>query len=144
MLVRDFMTADVATIHVDKKLIAAHEIMESKNVRHVPVLDDHGALVGLISQRDLLRASLSSAKDQITNMDRLQHLGTIEVRGVMRTDIQGVDPEATVQAAARLMLSRKIGSLPVISGRKFVGIITDYDLLRVIAKLENSEPLRER
>ena len=137
MLVRDYMTKKVFTLRIDKKLFIAQEIMEWAHCRHVPVVDREGRVVGIVSHRDLLKASVSSAA-HVVNLERDQHLSTLPVESVMRTNVRTISPDATVQEAAKVMRDEKIGCLPVVAEDKLVGIITDYDFLRIVEHLGES------
>jgi CBS domain-containing membrane protein len=132
MLVRDLMTPKVFSVRVDKKLLVAHEIMDWARVRHVPVVDAKNHLVGLISHRDLLRASIASVSTKVAAVERRQHLWTITIADVMTTDVQTIAPDAPVKEAARLMRLKRVGCLPVIAEERLAGIITEYDLLKLI------------
>ncbi|MFN8177816.1 MAG: CBS domain-containing protein [bacterium] len=130
--VADYMTRKVFTLRNDKKVIAAKDIMEWAHVRHVPVVNVKGEVVGMLSHRDLLAVSMSSIGSRITDLDRKQHLWSVPLQTVMRAPVTTIGPEASVQQAASIMRSRKIGCLPVVEGGKLVGILTDHDLLRVV------------
>ena len=132
MFVADYMTHKVFTIRLDKKLLAVKDLMGWAHVRHVPVIDSLGHLVGMLSHRDLLAASLTTEDDKKTEFDRKRHLWTIPVDKVMREQVVCIAPTDTIAHAARIMRHRKIGALPVVQNKKLVGIITEYDLLRVI------------
>lgn len=132
MLVRDLMTSKVFSVRVDKKLLIPSEIMGWARVRHVPVVDAREHLVGMISHRDLLRASIASVSTRIADIERRQHLWTIPISEVMRTDIHTIAPDAPVREAALVMRMHKIGSLPVVSDGRLVGIITEHDLLKLL------------
>jgi CBS domain-containing membrane protein len=106
--------------------------MSWARVRHAPVVDAHDRLVGLISHRELMRASISSVETCIADLERRQHEWTVEVREVMRTRVHTIGPDESVQEAARRMRSAKVGCLPVVSEGKLVGIITEHDLLRLV------------
>lgn len=133
MRIADVMTTKIFSLRVDKKLFIAQQIMDWAHIRHVPVVDGHGHLVGLVSHRDLLRASISSVASEVANIERNQHLSGIAVRDVMQTHVQTVSTDASVREAARLMLKEKIGCLPVVNAEnKLLGIVTEYDLLKLI------------
>jgi CBS domain-containing protein len=134
MLVRDHMTAKVFTIRSDKKLVAVREIMNWAHVRHVPVVDGHGALVGIVSHRDLLHAAISSVTPE-SEVERTRHLWKVPIEPIMRTDVQTIGPDDSVQKAALLMRSSKIGCLPVVVDGKLVGIITEHDLLGIVENM---------
>jgi len=134
-LVVDHMTHKVFTLRLDKKLIVAKELMEWAHVRHVPVVDAAGEVVGMVSHRDLLAASVASVSSRLSDAERKQHLWTIPIDKVMRRPVTTTIPTATIQEAARLMRRQKIGCLPVVEDGKLVGIITEYDLLGVVEAL---------
>ena len=133
MLVRDCMTRQVFTVRSDKKLIAVREIMNWAHVRHVPVVDARGTLVGIISHRDLLYAAISSAA-AVSEVERTQHLWTVPIEKIMRTDVQTIGPDDSVRQAATLMRRSKIGCLPVVAGGKMVGIVSEHDLLGIVER----------
>jgi CBS domain-containing membrane protein len=135
MQVRDLMTRKVFTVRADKKLIIVDEIMSWARVRHVPVVDAQDRLVGLISHRDLMRASISSVETRVAQEERRQHEWTIPVREVMHARVHTIGPEESVQEAAKRMRSGKIGCFPVVSEGKLIGIITEHDLLRLVEQM---------
>jgi CBS domain-containing membrane protein len=130
------MTRKVSTLGVDKKLFIASHIMDWAHIRHLPVVDRAGRVVGMVSHRDLLRASISSVASRVANVERNQHSTGISVQEVMHTNVQMISPEAPVQEAARLMREHKIGCLPVVAQARLVGMITEADLLRIVEQLE--------
>lgn len=134
-LVSDYMTHKVFTLRIDKKLIVAKDIMDWAHVRHVPVVNAAGEVVGIVSHRDLLAASLVSVNTKISEIERKRHLWTIPIETVMHAPVATIGPGATIQEAARLLRSSKIGCLPVVETRKLVGIITEHDVLRVVEEL---------
>jgi len=133
MRVRDHMTAKVFTIRMDKKLLAVDEIMGWAHIRHVPVVDEKGKLVGLLSQRDVLRTTLSDLAS--TQVDRRNQLGHVTLAQVMRREVLTIGPDEPIQQAARLMRQHKYGCLPVVGDGRVVGIITEHDLLAVVERL---------
>jgi CBS-domain-containing membrane protein len=133
MRVRDCMTAKVFTVRLDKKLIVVQEMMGWARIRHIPVVDGTGGVVGIISHRDLLHAAISAVAEA-SKVDRDQHLATIAITMVMKTGVQTIGPDATIQEAAKRMREKKIGCLPVVEGNKLVGIISEYDLLGFVER----------
>lgn len=127
------MTTDVVTARDDRPLLGIEDIMQWVECRHVPVVDADHRLLGLITERDLLRASLSCFEEELTALDQRQHLAKIAVRDAMRTDVVTIDPDATINAAARMMRRRKVGCLPVVSSNNvLLGILTEFDLLGIL------------
>jgi len=139
MRVRDYMTKRVFTLRADKKLFAAQEIMNWARIRHVPVVDKDSRLIGMVSHRDLLHASLSAVADPVPEVERKQFLSTVSIEKVMRTEVQTIGPDVPVQEAAKLMRTKKIGCLPVIMEGKLIGIISEHDLLRIVEELPPPE-----
>ena len=135
MTVSNIMTHNVFTIRLDKKLIVVKEIMEWAHVRHVPVVDGEGSLVGLVSHRDLLGASLAMVDKAKTEFDKKNWLAHILVKDVMQKTVLAVNPTASVAQVARLMRTNKIGCVPVVENGKLVGIVTEHDLLQIVEKL---------
>jgi len=129
--VRDIMQTKLVTISVTDRLSTVEDIMTLGRVRHIPVVHG-GRLVGVLSQRDLLRASLSEL-GSFGNEARRAFLHAIEIERVMSAPAITIGPEATVQLAARLMADQKIGCLPVIEAGELVGLVTETDVLGWVA-----------
>jgi acetoin utilization protein AcuB len=134
MLVRERMSADPITILAGTSITDALRIMRQNQVRRLPVLDDQGALVGLVSEMDLLYASPSPATS-LSIYEMHYMLTRLEVEEVMTTDLVTVTPEALLEEAARLMADNKIGGLPVVEDGRLVGIITETDIFKVFLEL---------
>jgi len=130
-----YMSKKVFTIKIDKKLIGVKELMDWAHVRHVPVVNDKDEVVGMVSHRDLLAASVSSIGDHISDFDRTQQLRTIPLEAVMHSPVTTISPADSIQDAARLMRGKKIGCLPVVDKGKLIGILTDYDLLKIVEEM---------
>ena len=131
MKVAEIMKEKVVTISADDTLRIVGEIMELGHVRHLPVVR-RGELVGVVSQRDLLRASLSNVMG-LPSDEQSRFLEGVQIAEVMSAPPVSIAPEASVQEAAGLMAKRKIGCLPVVSGQKLLGIVTETDLLSYFA-----------
>ena len=134
MHVRDIMSSPVFAVGHTDNLKVVEEVMEWKHVRHLPVVNDDGHLVGLITHRDLLRACVSSVAD-IPRQEQDQLLRGIPVRQMMQSEVLTVAPDSDVTAAARTMLERKIGCLPVVEDGRLVGILTEADFLRYLLEI---------
>ncbi len=129
--VRNVMQVKVVTISVTERLSTVEDIMTLGGVRHVPVVHA-GRLVGVVSERDLLRASLSALSETHTD-HRRAFLHAVEIARVMSTPPVVIDPDAEVEEAAAVMADRKIGCLPVVLGDELLGLVTETDVLRYFA-----------
>ena len=129
--VRDIMPEKMVTISAGDTLSTVEDIMTLGGVRHMPVVH-RGVLVGVVSERDLLRASLSSLTEFGTEQRRA-FLQVVEIKRVMSAPPIVIAPDATVEQAARVLADRKIGCLPVLDGEKLVGMVTETDVLAYFA-----------
>jgi CBS domain-containing membrane protein len=133
-LVRDVMTSDVTTLKRNEKLTIADDVMQLGRIRHLPVLDDDGEqVVGIVSQRDLFRGALAQALGYGQHARR-KILDTLLVKDVMTTEVVTTTPETPLAEAARVLMERKIGSLPVVKDGRLVGIITEGDFVALVAR----------
>jgi len=131
--VRDLMTRSVKTLGRNDKLSVADALMRAERIRHLPVVDEDGRLVGILSQRDLFFNALVRALGfGSTTQDRM--LSTILVKEVMTENVVTTTPETLVAAAARVMVDRKIGCLPVIEGEALIGILSESDVVAAVAQ----------
>jgi CBS domain-containing protein len=127
--VEHIMQREFASVRSDERLDFVDDVMALGRVRHMPVVDD-GKLVGVVTQRDLLAASLARVLD-FDHQERRTFLRSIDVCEVMVRRPITVAPSAILAEAAALLLRHKIGCLPVVgSGGEALGLVTETDLLR--------------
>ena len=124
--VEQFMAVDLFTVRPADVLDLAASLMHWRHVRHVPVEDDAGRLIGIVSHRDLIELMAAGKCGNATG---------ITVKDVMRTDIVTVTPETPTLDALEIMRDKNIGCLPVVQNERLVGIITAHDFLTVSTKL---------
>ncbi len=133
MYVQDLMQRDVVTLEASDSLGLADDIMRLGRIRHMPVTS-RGRLVGVLSQRDLFRAAISSVLEFRPGAER-EWLAKIQIREVMTPHVVMVGPSATIHEAVGLMLQKRIGCLPVVEDEKLVGLLSETDCLRYLARL---------
>jgi len=131
--VREIMANNPIALSQNEYLDLAKDIMTLSRIRHFPVVDG-GKLVGVVSQRDLFRASLGSVM-QYGERTQNEFLRTILVKEIMSHPPVTISPEAPIKEAAHLMIDRKIGCLPVMEAEKLVGLITETDLLKELLEV---------
>jgi CBS domain-containing membrane protein len=130
MRVRDVMRSHVVTLSMFDALDVATDIMTIGRIRHLPVVDRDHTLVGIVSQRDLLKASISSVLG-IGESAQREWLGKVPVIEVMTRNVTTVDPDASVSEAMSRLIAAKIGCLPVVDeSGKMAGLVTETDFLR--------------
>jgi len=130
--VRELMNPEVATIGRNDPASLADEIMRLGRIRHLPVVDEDGDLVGLLSRRDLFRGALAAALGYGEHAQR-RTLELLRVKEVMTPDPRTVSPELSLAEAAGLMVKHKIGCLPVVEGDALVGILTEGSFVELAA-----------
>jgi CBS domain-containing protein len=131
--VRDIMPEKMVKVSAGDTLSTVEDIMTLGRVRHMPVVQA-GRLVGVVSERDLLRASLSTLSS-FGSDQRRAFLQAVEIGRVMSQPPITIGPDATVEEAAHLMADHKIGCLPVADGNTLLGLVTETDVLRYFAGL---------
>ena len=122
--VRKRMSAPPITVQADSSYQRALRLMDEHRLHHLPVINDAGLLVGIVTERDLL---LSTA-----------HYGTadVEVAEIMHKGALTASPEMTIAQAAQLMLQKRIGGLPVVDAQQqVIGVITETDLLKAFVEM---------
>ncbi len=133
MLVRELMQRDVITLSVDATLDLAEGLMRVDRVRHIPVLSGK-SVAGLVSERDLLRAAVSSFLEMEPGA-RAEWLGQIPVADVMTREVLVAHPEAPIDSAVDMMLNERIGCLPVVEDGELVGLLSETDCLRHFSRV---------
>jgi len=119
----------VATIQSDALARGAAEMMRTRRIRHLPVTDGDGRLVGIVTDRDL-RQVIFDPRIQARAGGLAKALGAVTVRDLMTWAVVTVRPDTRLRDAARLMRERKVGALPVVQGERVVGILSETDVLR--------------
>jgi CBS domain-containing protein len=129
-----FMTRDLFTVRPDDLVDLAANLMHWRHIRHVPVEDDEGRLLGIVSHRDLVRIlARGSAADRPR---------PVAVREIMHTDPITVSPDTDTIDAISIMRQNRIGCLPVVADGRLVGIVTERDFIGIAARLVE-EQLRQ-
>lgn len=131
MLVREWMTTVPITLGPDSPVGEAEQLMRHRRIRHLPVMDGE-RLVGIISDRDV-RTAMPSATTTFTRGEIHYLLDELRVGRIMTRAVITIAPGARITDAVGLVLTHRIGALPVVEGTRLVGIITETDLLRAFA-----------
>ena len=139
--VAEMMTADTRTLSPRDTLADVQAMMSKYNCHHVPITANKAQLVGLVSQRDVLRiaeSSLSADGPQIIP-------GELPIAEFMTSDVFSVHPKTSLRKAATYIRTQRFGCLPVVEGNTLVGIITDSDFVNIaidlLEQLEEADPV---
>jgi acetoin utilization protein AcuB len=127
------MRRDLVTVTEQATLAQAAALLATRGIRHLPVVAD-GHLVGIVTDRDL-RSATPSTLAGLSDEAIARQLRETTVSAVMVREVVTVPPAVPLEEAARLLTTRRIGSLPVVDGDRLIGIITETDILRAFTEL---------
>ena len=131
--VNELMSDHVVTIEAGASCHDAVALLARHKIRHLPVVDGDGRVVGMLTDRDLRHHLFEP--DVFREIGRVpveQLLSRVPVSEVMSAPATSIGPSAGLEEAARVMLDQGLGSLPVVERGRIVGIVTETDLLRRI------------
>jgi acetoin utilization protein AcuB len=134
MQVREMMSQDIEVVDRNDTLLAVEERMATKQLRHLPVLEQ-GDVVGIVTQRDLFKAAMSSTMGYGEKAQQA-YLRSVRVKEIMTYPVVTISPDTSITAAAEMIITKGIGCLPVVDGTTLVGMITKTDLLRCLTALD--------
>lgn len=133
MFVGERMSRPVICVSPEDPINEVLAMFRNEHIRRAPVMQE-GKLVGIVSERDLLNASPSSATTlSVWEMNYL--ISKVKIKNVMTKKVITVDADIPIEEAARIMADKKIGGLPVVSNGKVVGVITETDLFKILLEL---------
>jgi acetoin utilization protein AcuB len=129
--VRSLMHTPIITVTPEMSLAEVQRLMRDHHIRHIPVVAGPGyqRLVGMLTDRDLREAAPSPATT-LTRGEIAYQMATTAVQTCMTHEVVCIGPEAEMAQAARLLVERRIGCLPVVDHGTLVGVVTDIDCLR--------------
>jgi acetoin utilization protein AcuB len=131
MLVKDWMTDATINVTPETSVVTASEFLRRKNIRQLPVIDDAGELVGIVSDRDIRDAMPSKylPGDHVMG----EGLAGLTVQDIMALDPLTISPEAAMESAADILLKNKFGALPVLDDDGLlVGVISQADIFKYL------------
>lgn len=135
MLVRERMTSPAVSVTPETPFQDALKLMRDKKFRRLPVVDATGKVVGIVSERDMLHASPSPATSlSVWEVNYL--LWKLKVSDIMTHNVVTINQNVPVEDAANIMVSRKIGGLPVVDDKGVVvGVITETDIFKAFVEI---------
>lgn len=127
--VRVWMSAPPVVAHDTMTLPRARQLLAELNIRRLPVVDGQDELVGIVTEGDINRIS-DSAEGDAAEYNRSYRVKDLPLREFMRRPVLTVTPETRLRGAAELMIANHIHGVPVVIGKRVVGVVTVSDLLR--------------
>ena len=152
MQVREIMTSPAITVSPTTGIREVAHTMREHVISGVPVVDDGGALLGLITEMELIARSAPvhephylavlsalipvSLDDYRRYKEQLRQALAINAADLMRDEVETISPDAPIDEALETMLNPEVTMLPVVEGNRLIGVVTRTDLVRLIEKLE--------
>jgi acetoin utilization protein AcuB len=141
MIVRNYMSSTVSSLKEDARLLDAALLIRRTGKRHVPVVNEAGGVVGIVTDRDVSRV----APSMLAHITPEQYNEVFEITPISRAMTDNpitIAPEASMREAVSILYTKKIGALPVVEHGKLVGILTVSDALGLLNELlaEEGEP----
>lgn len=134
MFVSDWMTKKVYTVTTDDNISTAIKLLKEKKIKHLPVVKNDSAIVGILSDRDI--KDFTPSKVTTFEIKELNYiLFTTKIKEIMVKKVISAPPTMAIEEAAMVMYDNNIGCLPVVEKGKLVGIISDKDLFRVLVDI---------
>ena len=134
MLVKERMSHPVITVHPDVTMQEALDLLHKEHIRRLPVVNKQGKLIGIISERMLLKAAPSDATT-LSVWEIKEAMNKVTVEKLMTREVITVAEDTPVEEAARIMMDKEISGLPVTRGDKLVGFITETDLFEIFLEM---------
>ena len=131
--IKDVMSREVRTVTRNDQLGVADKLMKEERIRHLPVIDESGDVCAVVSQRDLFRGALLRSLGYGSRAEETL-LRQVVVKEAMSAELFTTTPDTPVAEAARQMIERRVGCLPVLEAGKLVGIVTETDFVRLVAE----------
>ena len=138
MFVSDRMATDLITVGPELTIFEAKELMGEKNIRHLPVVDGSGKLLGIVSDRDMRDAMPSTLLKKPDYETTLKKIGGYPVSDIMTAKPLSIFPYYTLQDTLLVMQKKKVGALPVVDEEGYLkGILSTRDLLKAFVRVLN-------
>ena len=137
MTVKRMMKKNPITTTAETSIVDVADILKENHIHRLPVLDKKGKLIGVITEKDILHASPSPVSS-LSVHEMPYMLSRLKVSNLMTKDVRTIDPDTTVEEAAKIMVDDDLSCLPVIEGEKLVGIVSKSDMFKVLYELFGS------
>ncbi len=139
------ISTDLITIGVNERIETAYKRMQEKSVRHLPVLTETGEVIGIISDRDVQRAMVSTIEHEVLSKGATETIvfdPETHVKDYMSWPVETAEQNTDIRRIAERMVKEKISSFLVSKGNKIIGIVTTEDLLKILIELLNHPQAR--
>ncbi|HHB92829.1 MAG TPA: CBS domain-containing protein [Thioploca sp.] len=128
--VKDLMSSELYTLKPTNTIHQARELMLKNRIRHIPIIDDDGKFLGLLTKQVILAVSVSALAD-IDTQERDELESHVPISEVMITDVVVAEENTNLSKAAKFLLEQQHGCLPIFKNGKIIGILTESDFVRL-------------
>lgn len=136
MYISEYMTKDPLKINPDLTISKAREILDTKHFRHLPVVDDQGCLLGIITDRDIRSAYPSSLTTDEERIKSLEQVKKMPVGSIMSKELSTLSPDATLDDALLFFKKHIVGAIPITDkDNKLVGIFSIRDMIKAYSNI---------
>lgn len=135
MLLKEIMTKDPVTLNIDESFCRVAQIFQEKDIRHLPIVNAQGLILGIISQRDLNRIASPKKGPNGEYLYDPEELTKYVLKQHVIQKVSSLSPEDTLEKAVAIMAEKKLGCMPIVDpSGKVIGIVTVTDLLKLFLK----------
>ena len=132
MLLKEIMTKDPVTLNIDESFCRVAQIFQEKDIRHLPIVNGQGLILGIISQRDLNRITSPKKGPNGEYLYDPEELTKYVLKQHVIQKVSSLSPEDTLEKAVAIMTEKKLGCMPIVNpDSKVIGIVTAIDLLKL-------------
>ena len=138
--VKEVMIPDPITVNIDENFSKVGVIFQEKNIRHLPIVNSFGVIMGVISQRDFYRITTPQKCQNGTYIYDMNELAKYMLKEHLTEKVVTLSPEDSLERAVELMAEKKVGCIPIINKEgQVVGILTAIDMLKLFLKVLRQE-----
>lgn len=134
MIIARRMTKHPVVANQHMSTLEALDLMKRKGVAKLPVLDDNMNLVGILTEKDILRASLPEVKE-LSLLEMAYQVGITSIESIMTRDVISITPDTGIEEAARIMVMQDLSFLPVVKDGKLEGVVSKSDMFKILMDL---------
>jgi CBS domain-containing protein len=137
---KEIMVHDPITVNIDEPFFKIAEIFKEKNIRHIPIVNTQGIIMGIMSQRDFNRIASPEKTASGEYVYNMNDLAKYAIKQHIIHEVLTLTPDDTIERAVELMAEKKLGCIPIVDqAKKVIGIVTAIDALKLFLKILRKE-----
>ncbi len=137
---KEVMICNPITLNIDDSFVDAARIFSEKRIRHLPVVNTTGTIMGIISQRDFNRITAPKRNEKGEYVYNMDELATYMLKQHIIESVTTLTPEDPIEKAVEIMAEQKLGAIPIVdSENRVIGIVSAIDMLKLLLKILRQE-----